>query len=291
MAATGLAYREARPTLMEIKGKTVLVTGAARGIGRAIAEAFAGEGANVALADLGSLARQPAKDWNYALSAASELANAAEEIRERGGSCAAFEVDVSDRASCQSLVDQTVEAFDRIDVLVNNAGVIQTGPLVDFAERDWERIFAVNVKGIFLMSQAALPHLKARGGLIINIASVAGKQGFPDMGAYCASKFAAIGLTQSMAAELAEYDIRVNAICPGNVDTSMWFDHLSKSERQQRLYGTDTVEDTFQAVVDANIPLGREQSPADMAQAALYLARADNVTGIALTVAGGFVMH
>ena len=111
------------------------------------------------------------------------------------------------------------------------------------------------------------------------------------MGAYCASKFAAIGLTQSMAAELAPFDIRVNAICPGNVDTSMWFDHLSKSERLQRRYGTETVEDSFDAVVHDTIPLGREQKPADMAEAALYLARAENVTGISLPVAGGFVMN
>lgn len=276
---------------MEMQGKTVIVTGGARGIGRGIAEAFAREGASVVLADLGALAQKQTKEWNYALSAESELATAASEINAQGGSCAAIEVDVSDRASCQRLVDKSVDAFGGIDVIVNNAGVIQTGPLVDFAERDWDRIFAVNVKGIFLLSQAALPHLQANGGLIINIASVAGKQGFPDMGAYCASKFAAISLTQSMAAELAEFDIRVNAICPGNVDTSMWFDHLSKSERQQRLYGTDTVEDTFKAVVGATIPLGRAQSPADMAEAALYLARADNVTGIALTVAGGIVMH
>ncbi len=276
---------------MDVQGKTVIVTGAARGIGRGIAEAFAREGAKVALADLGALADKPAADWNYALSAESELASAADEIAERGGICAAFEVDVTDRASCQELVDQSVEAFGGIDVIVNNAGVIQTGPLVDFAESDWDRIFAVNVKGIFLLAQAALPPLKKNGGAIINIASVAGKQGFAHMGAYCASKFAAIGLTQSMAAELAEFGIRVNAICPGNVDTSMWFDHLSKSERQRRLYGVDTVEDTFAAVINATIPLGREQSPADMAQAALYLTRADNVTGIALTVAGGFVMH
>ena len=174
---------------------------------------------------------------------------------------------------------------------MNNAGIIQTGPIVDFAESDWDRVFAVNVKGIFLMSQVAIPHLTKNGGVIINIASTAGKRGFPYMGAYCASKFAAIGLTQSMALELAELSIRVNAICPGNVDTSMWFDHLSKSKRRQQEYGTDTVEDTFAALIQDRVPLGREQMPEDMAEAALYLTRADNVTGISLTVAGGFVMN
>lgn len=276
---------------MEIQGKTVIVTGAARGIGRGIAVAYAREGANVVLADLGATAAEAASDWNYALAGESELAKAAQDIRERGGNCTALEVDVSDRASCHNLVDKSLEIYGRIDVIVNNAGVIQTGPLVDFAERDWDRVFAVNVKGIFLLSQAALPHLKANQGVIINIASVAGKRGFPQMGAYCASKFAAIGLTQSMAAELATDSIRVNAICPGNVDTSMWFDHLSKSERQRRLYGTDTVEATFNAVIRNTIPLGREQTPADMAEAALHLTRAENVTGVSLVVAGGFIMN
>ena len=276
---------------MQIDGKTVIVTGAARGIGRGIAEAFAREGASVLAADLGSLAVKSGSDWNYSLSAKTELETAANEISESGGTCVAIEVDVSDRASCLNLVDKSVEAFGGLDVIVNNAGIIQTGPLVDFAESDWDRIFAVNVKGIFLMAQASIPALTKNGGVIINIASVAGKRGFSHMGAYCASKFAAIGLTQSMAAELAEYSIRVNAICPGNVDTSMWFDHLSKSERNQRHYGTDTVDDTFNAAIDATIPLGRGQTPADMAEAALYLTRADNVTGISLTVAGGFEMN
>lgn len=276
---------------MEIKGKTVIVTGAARGIGRGIAEAFAAEGANVVAADLGSLAAKAAGDWNYALAAEAELAGVASEIGERGRSCAALEVDVADRASCKRLVEQTIEEFGRLDVIVNNAGIIQSGALADFAESDWDRIFAVNVKGIFLMSQAALPCLQQAGGVIINIASVAGKRGYPRMGAYCASKFAAIGLTQSMAAELAQYSIRVNAICPGNIDTSMWFDHLSKSALRQRQYGTKSVEDTFAAVIKDLVPLGRAQSPADIAEAALYLTRAENVTGISLNVAGGFEMN
>ncbi len=276
---------------MQIKGKTVIVTGAARGIGRGIAEAYAQAGANVVVADLGSLAAKPEADWLYSLSAKSNLEEAADEISESGGTCTAIEVDVSERASCQNLVEKTIKAFGEIDVIVNNAGVIQTGPIADFAESDWDRVFAVNVKGIFLMSQAAIPSLMQNGGVIINIASVAGKKGFPLMGAYCASKFAAIGLTQSMAAELAESSIRVNAICPGHVDTAMWFDHLSKSESRRRQYGTDTVEDTYNAIVQDLVPLGREQTAKDIAEAALYLSRADNVTGISLSVAGGFEMN
>lgn len=273
---------------MEISGKTVIVTGAARGIGRGIAEAYAREGANVVAADLGALAAKPAGDWNYGLSAEAVLAGAAREISALGGKCLAIKVDVSDRASCQNLIEKSVEAFGGIDVIVNNAGIFRTGALVNFAESDWDRIFAVNVKGIFLLSQAALPHLKERGGLIINIASVLGKRGVPQMGAYCASKFAAIGLTQAMAAELAPFDIRVNAICPGNVDTAMTFAHLMASERLQRLYGTDNVEDTFNAVNRDTIPLGRGQTTEDMAEAALYLTRAKNVTGVSLSVDGGY---
>ena len=284
----GLAYREARSTLMEIQGKTVIVTGAARGIGRGIAEAFAQEGASVVLADLGSVAAERAGSWNYELATLRDLATTAIDIREQGGTCLALEVDVADRASCQNLIERSVEAFGRLDVIVNNAGIFRTGTLADFAESDWDRIFAVNVKGIFLLSQAALPHLKEHGGVIINIASVLGRIGFPLMGAYCASKFAAIGLTQSMAAELAEYDIRVNAICPGNVDTAMTFAHLANAERLQRQYQTGTVEDTFDAFNRDTIPLGRGQTPEDMAGAALYLTRADNVTGISLVVDGGY---
>ena len=281
----GSASRKGQKARMKIQGKTVIVTGAARGIGRAIAAVFASEGANVVLADLGSLAQQPAAGWHYGLSPESELAGAAKEIRERGGSCTALEVDVSDRASCQNLVAKSLEAFGRLDIVVNNAGVIKLGKLADFAESEWDRIFAVNAKGVFLISQAALPHLQANGGLIINIASNAGKRGSPYNSAYCASKAAVIGLTQSMAAELADRDIRVNAICPGNVFTSMQFDYLVLHRLQQ--YEGQSLEEAFDAFVQATAPLGRRQTPEEIAEAALYLARADSVTGISLSVDGG----
>ncbi|MCY3797049.1 MAG: SDR family NAD(P)-dependent oxidoreductase [Chloroflexi bacterium] len=270
---------------MEIKGKTVIVTGAARGIGRAIAEAFVGEAANVVAADLGSLALEPGADWHYSLSAETDLARTAREISQGEGSCMAVEVDVTDRASCKHLVDCAVEAYGGLDILVNNAGLIKLGYLADFKERDWDRIFAVNAKGVFLMSQLAVPHLQRNGGLIINIASNAGKRGSPYNSAYCASKSAVIGLTQSLAAELAEHGIRANAICPGNVFTSMQFDYLVKHRLLQ--YEGQSLEAAFDAFVEATAPLGRRQEPEEIAEAALYLARADSVTGVSLSVDGG----
>ncbi len=270
---------------MQIKGKTVIVTGAARGIGRAIAEAFAREGANVLAADLGSLAVGAGADWHYSLSAETELAATAREIGERDGECMAIEVDVSDRASCQNLVERSVEAFGGLDILVNNAGIIKLGRIADFAESTWDRIFAVNVKGVFLMSQTAIPFLAKRGGVIINIASNAGKRGSAFNGPYCASKAAVIGLTQSMAAELAEISIRVNAICPGNVFTPMQFDYLVKHRLQQ--YPGQSFEEAFDAFVKDTVPLGRKQAPEEIADAALYLTRADSVTGASLSVDGG----
>lgn len=275
---------------MEIEGKTVIVSGAARGIGREIASAFAREGARVVVADLGSLAGEPEAGWSYALSSKDELQDAVQEINGQGGECVGLELDVTDASSCGKMVEQTLKRFGGIDIVVNNAGIVHTGPISDYPESKWDRTFAVNVKGVFLLSKAALPGLTKNGGLIINISSQAGKQGYANMGAYCASKFAVIGLTQSMAAEFASKSIRVNAICPGILPTAMWMDHLAKDQARRDKYGTETVQDTFTAVIKQSMPLGKQQTPADIAQAALYLARADSVTGISLIVAGGAVM-
>ena len=273
---------------MDLKEKTVIVTGAARGIGRAIATAFAQEGANVVLADLGTLGTGAAGAWDYALATDDDLKTAAQAVAKEGVRCEAIAVDVSSQASCRTLIEKTLDAFGRIDVVVNNAGITKAGPIATFSEKDWDRTFAVNAKGIFLVSQAALPALvEAGGGAIINIASMAGKRGYAGLGAYCASKFAVIGFTQALAAEGAASMIRVNAICPGILSTAMWTDHLSKSERIRQSTGLEPGPEAYEAHIKKTIPLGRPQTPQDIAEAAIYLARADSVTGISLTVAGG----
>ena len=272
---------------MDLNGKTVIVTGAARGIGLGIAQAFGREGANIVLADLGSL---HSGEWTYELSSTRQFEVAVESVVEQGGKAVAIEVDVSKRDSVHHLIAQTQESFGSVDIVVNNAGVVKAGKFASYDEKSWDQTFAVNVKGTFLVSQAAVTAmLEDKGGAIINISSIAGKRGYPHMSAYCASKFAIIGLTQSMAQELASSGIRVNAICPGVLSTAIW-DYLSFSDRVQSLVKDELGAEAFEAYIKKNVPLGREQSAEDISQAALYLAKADNVTGIALTVAGGQVM-
>ncbi len=264
-----------------MSNRVVLITGGARGIGLGIAETFAGAGSSVMIGDLG--ARSGA--WNYDLSGADELERA---MARGGGSMRSVELDVTDAASCEAAVAATLDAFGALDVLINNAGVVQSGPIGEFAEADWDRIFAVNAKGLFLMTRAALPALRrSADAAIVNVASIAGKRGYPNMAAYCGSKFAAIGITQSLAAELAPDNIRVNAVCPGMVGTAMWLEHLLPSNT------VDPREKSaeFERAMHDTIPLGRPQTPADMGQAALYLATAANVTGVSLSVAGGFEMN
>ncbi|GIS96987.1 MAG: short-chain dehydrogenase [Gammaproteobacteria bacterium] len=255
--------------------RTILITGGARGIGKGIAKAFLQAGDQVMIGDLGTQAA-----WNYDLASKSTLQEAISEL-EIFGTVNYVQLDVTDSNSCTNAIAQTVKAFGNLDVLVNNAGVVGSGNVDVFKEQEWDRIFDVNVKGIFLMTRAALSELrKSDNAAIVNTASIAGKKGSPGMSAYCASKFAAIGLTQSFAQEFASDGIRVNALCPGIVGTAMWLDHLMANEG----------EDAFQERMKDLIPLGRPQTEDDMGQAAVYLASAPNVTGIAHTVAGGLEM-
>ena len=256
--------------------RTVLVTGGARGIGKGIARSFLTAGHNVMIADLAS-----GDGWRYRLGTDAEMTDAVRDLATVGD-VRSTPLDVTDADSCSAAVQATVDAFGGLDVLVNNAGVVDSGPVEEFSEQQWERIFAVNVKGVFLMTRAAVASLRASDdAAIVNTASIAGKRGAPRMAAYCGSKFAVVGITQSFAQELASDGIRVNALCPGMVATAMWQDHLMANRG----------EAAFEERMAEMIPLGRPQTAADMGEAAVFLATAPNVSGVALNVAGGFEMH
>lgn len=256
--------------------RTVLVTGGARGIGKGMAKSFLEAGHRVMIADL------PAGgDWRYPLGSDSEMTSAVDELSSIG-EVRCTPVDVTVAASCEQAVRSTVDTFGGVDVLLNNAGVIDSGPIEEFGEAQWDGIFAVNVKGVFLMTRAAVGSLRASDdAAIVNTASIAGKRGSARLAAYCGSKWAVIGITQSFAQELAPDGIRVNALCPGMVGTAMWHDHLMANQG----------DPAFQKRTSDIMPLGRAQTVEDMGQAAVYLASAPNVTGIALNVAGGYEMH
>jgi meso-butanediol dehydrogenase/(S,S)-butanediol dehydrogenase/diacetyl reductase len=257
------------------KGRNALVTGAARGIGRGIALALADAGMNVALADLAG----GASGASYELAGAAELEASAKEVEARGVRALALVCDVRSAAQAAAAVERTAQQLGSLDLLVNNAGVVHFDGLASFPEERWDLLFDVNVKGTFLMCRAALPELVAAKGAIVNIASVAGKRGYAGGSGYCASKFAVVGLTQSLAMELAPQGVRVNAVCPGILGTHMWHSHLASPERGGQV--------AYEAAIARMVPLGREQTAVDIGQAVLYLASAPNVTGVALNVAGG----
>lgn len=259
-----------------MRTRTVLVTGGARGIGKGIARAFLEANHQVMIADL-----VDSSGWNYDLATGSAMDETVEELQQFG-EIASIALDVTDKSSCDQAVRATLDRFGGLDVIANNAGIVSSGPIEDFAEKDWNRIFDVNVKGIYHMIQAGLASLKASDdAAIVNTASVAGKKGSANMSAYCASKFAVVGLTQSLAQEFAPSGIRVNAICPGIVGTAMWLDHLMANQGKA----------AFEARMQRMIPLGRAQSEKDMGEAAVYLASSPNVTGVSLSVAGGLEMN
>ncbi len=250
----------------QLEGKVALITGAGSGIGRAAAQRFAAEGCAVAVIDM-------------AAPAAEETAG---KIVADGGRAIACPANVTVDTEVRAAVARTVETFGSLDVLYNNAGVNSSGSVADATEEDWDRCFAVNVKGTFLCSRAAVAHLAASGsGAIVNQASVAALVGVPNFAAYCAAKGAVVALTRSMAIDLARRGIRVNAICPGTVFTPLM-------EPMLRARGDGNMEVGLARTV-VKYPIGRLGTPEEIASAALFLASAGAsfLTGSILAADGG----
>ncbi|MFN0114033.1 MAG: glucose 1-dehydrogenase [Paracoccaceae bacterium] len=254
-----------------LSGKRVIVTGAGRGIGAEIARDLAHHGARVMIADLN----------------AAEAAAVADII---GGSARSTRVDVSNRESTRAMVTATVAAFGGLDVIFNNAGISQTCPFMDVTEADFDRIMAVNGRGVLIGTQEAARQMivQGTGGKIVNTASIAAKQGYPLFAHYCASKFAVAALTQAAARALAEHRITVNAFAPGVVRTELW----EQLDREFIERGVTSKPDEAIDGFSASILLGRYATPKDIVGTTTFLASSasDYMTGQTVMIDGGMVL-
>jgi len=244
-----------------LEGRVAVVTGGARGIGRSVCERLSAEGARIVAVDR----------------SAEALDAFVLELTGRGGEALALVADIANAAEVDALAAKTLEAFGRVDILINNAGITRDGLLLRMSEEDWDAVLDVNLKGAFLCTRAfTRPMMKQRWGRVVNVSSVIGLVGNAGQVNYAASKAGVLGLTKSVAKELASRHITVNAVAPGFIETAM----------------TQALDEKVRGALQAQIPLGRLGSPEDVAHAVAFLCSEDAayITGQVITVDGGMVM-
>jgi NAD(P)-dependent dehydrogenase (short-subunit alcohol dehydrogenase family) len=264
-----------------LEGKAAIVTGAGSGIGRAIALAFAKEGARVLVNDVRG----------------EDAIAVADEIRAQGGEALALEADVSRNDQVEGMVETALETFGAVDLLVNNAGVggEHVGmPLSDLTEEDWDSAYQVNLKAHFLTCRALMSHMiERKSGKIINVASIAGKTGSPIIPHYSATKAGVVNFTQALAMELAPHRINVNAVCPGLIWTPLWERMATVLAEKASLPSGVEPRAVFDGAVQQMMPMKTEQTAEDIAMTVVFLAssESDQITGQAINVDGGAELH
>jgi len=257
---------------MKMSGKRIIITGAASGIGLELAKTFASEGAAVAMLDING----------------DEVNSRASDLCRDGLSARAYEVDITDRGSVETAAENAIKDMGCPDVWINCAGISRVVPFLECTDEIWDATISVNLRGTFLCCQTAVRLMQGRGGAIINMASQSAKRGNTHYQAYCASKFGIIGFTQSLALEFAQEGIRVNAICPGVVETPMWDQQIKDYAKKQGLS-----EEEVMPYFRGKIPMGRLCSYDDISKLALFLASDDSsyITGQSINLSGGVIME